>query len=1139
MKTKITITILIVALNSVSLVAQFVYGPSTSDLRRNLYSIDYGEAQSSGLLDPTTNIMVGTRNYTGGPEDDRIRALYQWNLDDSKIPDNSEIISINLSFDYDRLHWDAPSMNAYFFSIDDDITDPDLQQIFDYMFHPREMFSAEETSYNKFNLTFNDPEDPDFIAFSNAINASLINDRFTLGIRECPSCRVLYVMITNTVKLTIEFIPPTTPVIIDQRLSNNQQVGVLKKWEENENDWSESFNPGSQFYFQVFSPQTILGDQTIQSNEKYNNWNFDKSDVRNHHTFTITSETSELTSRFDLTLSGITIKNSLEGTTFFGGDFQFFDPWYIDFQDGAYGNSWRNRGMEEPHQFYNRSVGTSGWQPDFTTVYQQGPYAYNGVFLNQGWPNWEPPYYSVKVNLTQDITLYSTGNSAGRSHKFYFRNWSYDANKISLQTPGSNETAVVFKTSDAELSANLKGTNLSDDTKAYNTTSQRKIVKIPDLDGTLHSVYSSNNRIWYEMSTDNGATWSLLNNGQPIDDSQGKLPSIDYVQLLTYPAELDCWVTIIVYQESYGSGFKIKAKSFRRIDDGPYIYKNMVVLDTYSNESYANNANPVLAIDNAGIITFVWERKSSPAGLYCRRATINVNTQYNDVLVLYDLYNSKKLGNINYSTSASSINPSITVSKTVYPGPNGSGRHLAWQDYNEIKYATIAVTNQQEGITLGTIETPSYASGYPLNYLPSLSLANGKPVLSWTGYSDGNITKITSEQEDLIRKRALVKVRGDLGWGSLTELGDNINYVNNNSVTSASEKTVIVWSQGTTPQSKWVKRSAAAYSNICNLSHSGIENQVTMGSDFNNMYAMVFNNQTTPLYFIKSTTNFSAECASGGINKITYSDSIISYGRSGIVSKNGVEFVFNTGDVFVSDSSVQFTFVPDTLLFNSAEELNIATRTENFWLEEEVDFFFSNLYYVLNHELADSVLTEQDQVNFKVELVKAQSGDVVGTFDNITYNKSNLEKYASIHYLVNTSGIQAGEYYLRLVISVAGEAGYNLSNIQRDEFDLNKLHYVNVSFKGETIPVTYELSQNYPNPFNPTTTIRYQLPNDGMVTLKVYDILGAEVATLVNEEMVAGKHEVNFNASSLASGVYIYRINVNDYTNVKKMVLLK
>ncbi|MCC6255760.1 MAG: T9SS type A sorting domain-containing protein, partial [Ignavibacteriaceae bacterium] len=89
------------------------------------------------------------------------------------------------------------------------------------------------------------------------------------------------------------------------------------------------------------------------------------------------------------------------------------------------------------------------------------------------------------------------------------------------------------------------------------------------------------------------------------------------------------------------------------------------------------------------------------------------------------------------------------------------------------------------------------------------------------------------------------------------------------------------------------------------------------------------------------------------------------------------------------------------------------------------------------------------------------------------------------------------------------------------------------------IPITYELSNNYPNPFNPSTTIRYQIPKDGIVTLKIFDILGSEVATLVNEEKVAGKYEINFNASSLASGVYIYRFQAGSFVNSKKMLLIK
>jgi photosystem II stability/assembly factor-like uncharacterized protein len=88
-------------------------------------------------------------------------------------------------------------------------------------------------------------------------------------------------------------------------------------------------------------------------------------------------------------------------------------------------------------------------------------------------------------------------------------------------------------------------------------------------------------------------------------------------------------------------------------------------------------------------------------------------------------------------------------------------------------------------------------------------------------------------------------------------------------------------------------------------------------------------------------------------------------------------------------------------------------------------------------------------------------------------------------------------------------------------------------------PTKFSLEQNYPNPFNPSTTIRYQIPQDGIVTLKIYNILGSEVATLVNEEKVAGKYEVNFNASSLASGVYVYKIQSGSFIKSKKMILIK
>jgi len=80
---------------------------------------------------------------------------------------------------------------------------------------------------------------------------------------------------------------------------------------------------------------------------------------------------------------------------------------------------------------------------------------------------------------------------------------------------------------------------------------------------------------------------------------------------------------------------------------------------------------------------------------------------------------------------------------------------------------------------------------------------------------------------------------------------------------------------------------------------------------------------------------------------------------------------------------------------------------------------------------------------------------------------------------------------------------------------------------------------NYPNPFNPTTAIKYQIPELSFVTLKVYDVLGNEITTLVNEEKPAGLYEVEFNKNGLTSGVYFYQLKSESFVETKKMILLK
>ena len=91
----------------------------------------------------------------------------------------------------------------------------------------------------------------------------------------------------------------------------------------------------------------------------------------------------------------------------------------------------------------------------------------------------------------------------------------------------------------------------------------------------------------------------------------------------------------------------------------------------------------------------------------------------------------------------------------------------------------------------------------------------------------------------------------------------------------------------------------------------------------------------------------------------------------------------------------------------------------------------------------------------------------------------------------------------------------------------------------EMVPVNYSLLQNYPNPFNPTTNVQFSIINVQLVTLKVFDILGRDVATLVNEQLQPGKYEVTFDGSNYSSGIYFYKLSTTEFTDTKRMLMIK
>ncbi len=207
--------------------------------------------------------------------------------------------------------------------------------------------------------------------------------------------------------------------------------------------------------------------------------------------------------------------------------------------------------------------------------------------------------------------------------------------------------------------------------------------------------------------------------------------------------------------------------------------------------------------------------------------------------------------------------------------------------------------------------------------------------------------------------------------------------------------------------------------------------------------------------------------------------------------------------------------------------------------------YFNNLQSTFNNIAnteTDTLLKKiYNQNAIKCDVSKEEYLTAISKFDNIIQQNPNSEEaiYAEIDIIttainLDTTNSQLGKIAGRKYL-VKGTSDYltKLNNLLQNKFGINSEE------KEQIIPKEYSLYQNYPNPFNPNTTIKFDLPNDGLITLEIFDILGRRIATLLEGYRTAGSYEQVFNASSLASGVYVYKLQAGDFTNSKKMLLLK
>ncbi|MBL8007391.1 MAG: T9SS type A sorting domain-containing protein [Ignavibacteria bacterium] len=238
-----------------------------------------------------------------------------------------------------------------------------------------------------------------------------------------------------------------------------------------------------------------------------------------------------------------------------------------------------------------------------------------------------------------------------------------------------------------------------------------------------------------------------------------------------------------------------------------------------------------------------------------------------------------------------------------------------------------------------------------------------------------------------------------------------------------------------------------------------------------------------------------------------------------------VEFIFRyiappasgiTDTIFANGNSVNHDFTSDNDLWNYADNFQV-TITD---IPQPVEL--SSFTYSVSGNNAELKWTTSEELNnagFDIE-----SADNSGSWIKKGFVSGKGNSGTPVLYSFTDRDLKSGAYAYRL---------------KQIDYNGNFEYYY---LSGEVVinkPEKYKLSQNYPNPFNPVTNVEFGISKLGFVSLKVYDMLGKEAATLVNEILSPGKYTVKFNGNNLASGVYFYRMESGDFKDIKRMVLVK
>jgi len=728
-------------------------------------------------------------------------------------------------------------------------------------------------------------------------------------------------------------------------------------------------------------------------------------------------------------------------------------------------------------------VDGNGNQPNTSRTVSLSPTFSENIFLGIN-PNFFPdqPYYQLTAPATQSLTL------NGQSVIVSFQYWSYT--NATPQNANSATSGFVFNTG-ATATANYKCSSVSNSSSALSSNSQRKIVQ--DVDRNFHLVYESMNAVWYEKINENGTTIHV----RKIADN-AKDPSLCI--------KVDWGLTKILSIIFVKNDFGIQLVNYDARHDILYNAENV-----YSAVGYVDNdMDPIVVVPCDGEIVAMWKEPSNSPnekGLYYING---IWTDHKDFQWYDEWYSTARLS----GTTWRSKHPAwdVHVSTDYYT------LNIAWEEKTATRFADIFFTTLTydrylgEFSQTGEIELSDIA-GFEKNERPSVIVVNGGARVSWIG----------SEQDD-----NYTVVFRDPSYGAYWNFGDGVTSVSINK--SISPLAYAIGWNG------WYGHEYADNSHfysIGSLNSYGNDLQLSNSYLKSSMRSVGYHTASAPYRFNFSDPIF-------GVPQ-KQDVKTVSNGRGGIIALEDAQFRFLFGDITIDGNPVQFVEMLDTLQFPTVTSINKYLETMPFRLNDNSSFLYSVQYWTIDSAIAAAKLGDSGFVKFRVELIDAYTHSTIGRFDECTFSISSISTLKNIGYSVITKGIGNRDVKLRLFVELNKDGKYSIVNKVSRGSILGKNENIRkvISFNGLEVVREYSLSQNYPNPFNPVTTISYALPQDGMVTLKIYDALGREVSTLVNEFKQTGRYTASLDASRLSSGVYIYKLTSGKYSATKKMMLVK